>query len=251
MVEIHHQPFTKTVNADTGPRPKGRRRRSLGRIFWDCGGTWLQAFWMVLLEKPPLPRSDVPSCLCSKLWQEALKCFFWWLPWHVYVWCVLFWDVLGSWLLDRDLRSRLWMIFYDYVWGEMDWEYDSKSSLGLALGGMCPGPAKAEPWHFLDRVSTFFMAWCIMVPYVFVSTCRHWLAWFGGTTDSCSVWCFKLMFCWKVWWHVVTHGNWGHRIAADVALNIMVSVFKIIIYIYIYVYNDLYSVSKLYDIHTV
>ena len=41
----------------------------------------------------------------------------------------------------------------------------------------------------------------------------------------------------------MTHSNWGHRIAADVALNIMVNVFKnlqdhlYIIYIYIILYT--------------
>lgn len=138
-------------------------------------------------------------------------CFvFWWLPCDVFLCGVCcFCMFSGSCLLDRDLLSRLWMIFDDYVWGEMHWESDSKICLGLALRGMCPGPSKAEhcEWHFLDKISTLFAAWCIMVPYVFVNPCRHWLAGFGGTTDSWSVWCVKLVFRWKVWWHVVTHGN--------------------------------------------
>lgn len=74
MVQMHHHPFTKTVNA-VGCRAKGRRWRSLGRIFWDCRGTWLRPFMVALEGFPPVPRSDVPSCLCSKLWPEALRCF--------------------------------------------------------------------------------------------------------------------------------------------------------------------------------
>ena len=72
---------------------------------------------------------------------------------------------------------------------------------------LVPRKQNEGKWHFLDKISTLFMAWCIMVPYVFVNTCRHWLAGFGGTTDSWSVWCVKLVFRWKVWWHMVTHGN--------------------------------------------